>query len=653
MNPSKKLHTRSTRPQRNGETPLASNSNPFPSVYEEFIYKSRYARWRDDEKRRENWDETVTRLINYYAGVHESLDIPDLKPLYDAIYHLEVMPSMRALMTAGPALDRCHVPAYNCAYLPVDSPRSFDEAMYILMCGTGVGYSVENKYIDQLPRISEHFERTDTTITVHDSKEGWAKATRELISLLIAGQLPRWDTSRVRPAGARLKTFGGRASGPGPLEDLFQFASNLFEKAAGRRLTSLECHDLMCKIGDVVVVGGVRRSAMISLFDVTDERMSTSKTGAWWEKDGIRRLANNSAVYENRKPDTGFFMKKWKELHDSHSGEPGIFSRYACQRIAGRNGRRDATPDFGTNPCSEIILRPYQFCNLTEVVVRPTDGFKELERKVKVAAILGTIQSTFTEFKYLRKIWQKNCEEERLLGVSLTGILDNPEILNAETLNKLREVAVATNKEWAERLGIPQSAAITCVKPSGTVSQLVDSASGLHPRHSRYYLRTVRADNNDPLTAFLKDSGVYSEPDAMAPTSTTVFYFPREAPKTAVLRDEVSAIKQLEMWKVLQEHWCEHKPSATVYVRDDEWLTVGAWVYENFDLLSGVSFLPYDGGSYKQAPYQEVDEDAYLKWQEDHPTPSIDWDDLRHYEQEDNTTGSQELACTGNSCEVN
>lgn len=627
------------------------NFNPFPSVYEEFIYKSRYARWLEDEKRRENWDETVNRLVTYYVEQQPKLD-PEYHTLFDAIYNLEVMPSMRALMTAGPALDRCHVPAYNCAYLPVDSPRSFDEAMYILMCGTGVGYSVENKYIDQLPRISEHFERTDTVIAVHDSKEGWAKALRELISLLIAGQLPGWDTSRVRPAGARLKTFGGRASGPGPLEELFQFATDLFKKAAGRRLTSLECHDLMCKIGDVVVVGGVRRSAMISLFDVTDDRMSTSKMGAWWEKDGIRRLANNSAVYENRKPDSGFFMKKWKELHDSHSGEPGIFSRYACQRIAARNGRRDPSFDFGTNPCSEIILRPYQFCNLTEVVVREGDTTESLQRKVRLAAILGTIQSTFTDFKYLRKIWQKNCEEERLLGVSLTGILDNPEIINAELLQTLKEVAVATNQEWADKLGIERSTAVTCVKPSGTVSQLVDSASGLHPRHSAYYLRTVRADNKDPLTAFLKDSGVYSEPDVMAPDTTSVFYFPRKSPDSATFRDELTAIDQLEIWKTIQDHWCEHKPSATVYVREEEWLEVGAWVYKNFDDLSGVSFLPYDGGTYKQAPYQEVDEETFNKWVSEHPMPEIDWSDMRHYEQEDMTTGSQEFACVAGACDV-
>lgn len=631
--------------------------NPFPNLFQEFIHKSRYARWRQDDNRRESWDETVTRLVAYYHDKidpgHSDIEIySTMQEIFESVYELNVMPSMRAMMTAGPALDRCHVAAYNCAYLPVDSLRSFDEAMYILMCGTGVGFSVESKYIEQLPRIAEEFTESSSLIRVGDSKEGWSKAFRELVALLAAGQLPKWDVSGVRPAGARLRTFGGRASGPEPLVDLFEFACRLFRGAAGRRLSSLEAHDLMCKIGDVVVVGGVRRSAMISLFDCTDDRMATSKTGAWWEKNGIRRLANNSAVYPNRRPDVGFFMKKWKEIYDSHSGEPGLFSRYACQGIAARNGRRDATFDFGTNPCSEIILRPFEFCNLTEVVVRSGDTLDGLKRKVRIATILGTIQSTFTDFKYLRKIWQKNCEEERLLGVSLTGIFDNPEILNEKTLEELRLHAVEVNDEWSKRLGIPSAAAITCVKPSGTVSQLVDSSSGLHPRHSDFYLRTVRADNKDPLTVFLKDSGVYNEPDVMAPDSTTVFYFPIKSPEGSVKRASVSAIDQLETWKILQEHWCEHKPSATVYIKEDEWVDVGSWVYKNFDLLSGVAFLPYDGGTYRQAPYQELTEEEYNDWVEKHPTPKIDWSDLRFYETEDTTTGSQELACAGGVCDV-
>lgn len=631
---------------------MKTNKSPFPSSYEEFIHKSRYARWLSKEGRREDWNETVKRLVDYYTEQVKLTDA-DVAPLEQAIYNLEVMPSMRALMTAGPAMDRCHVPAYNCAYLPVDSPRSFDEAMYILMCGTGVGYSVEDKYVSQLPRISEQFEDTETVVRVADSKEGWAKAFREVVSLLIAGQIPKWDVSRVRPAGERLKTFGGRASGPQPLVDLFEFSRDLFRGSAGRRLTSVECHDLMCKVADIVVVGGVRRSAMISLFDCTDDRMSKAKFGAWWNDSPHRALANNSAVYENRRPDVGFFMEKWKELYDSKSGEPGFFSRAACQQIAGRNGRRDNTYDFGTNPCSEIILRPFQFCNLTEVVVRSTDSVESLKRKVRLASILGTIQSTFTDFKYLRKKWQDQCNEERLLGVSLTGICDNIKLLSSDkVLAELRDVAVATNREWAERLGIPQSTAVTCVKPSGTVSQLVNSASGLHTRHSAYYLRTVRGDNKDPITAFLKDQGVYSEPCVMKGDTTTVFYFPVEAPKGSVTRDDQNAIQALELWAKLQEHWCEHKPSATVNVKEEEWPDVGAWVYNNFDTLSGVSFLPYDGGSYKQAPYQAISKKEYKDWLKKHPRVNIDWSRLSEYEKEDTTTGSQELACTGNVCEI-
>lgn len=628
-----------------------SNSSPFPSDYEQFIFTSRYAKWIESEKRRETWAETVKRLVDYYADSHHLISGNTCRDIYNAIYNLEVMPSMRALMSSGPALDRCHVAAYNCAYLPVDSLRSFDEAMYILMCGTGVGFSVEKKYVDKLPKISEQFEQSETTIRVGDSKEGWAKAFRELLSLLVAGQIPRWDTSSVRPAGARLKTFGGRASGPEPLEELFAFAVNLFTQAAGRRLTTIEAHDLMCKVADIVVVGGVRRSAMISLSDVTDERMRKAKSGAWWENNGQRRLANNSAVYEHRKPDMDLFMKEWYSLYDSKSGERGFFSRSACQGIAARNGRRDGSFDFGTNPCSEIILRPYQFCNLTEVVVRSTDTMDSLERKVRIAAILGTIQSTFTDFKYLRKIWKDNCDEERLLGVSLTGVCDNIGLLaDPGVLSKLKEVVIGTNKGWADRLGIPQSAATTCVKPSGTVSQLVNSSSGMHTRFAPFYLRTVRADNKDPLTEFLKAQGVPNEPDLMN-AQNTVFTFPQKSPEGAITRDDQDAVQALELWKNLQDNWCEHKPSVTINVKEDEWMKVGAWVYENFDTMSGVSFLPYDGGSYKQAPYQEIDEETYNEWVQKMP-PKIDWMALQDFEKDDNTTGSQEFACSAGVCEI-
>jgi ribonucleoside-triphosphate reductase len=633
-------------------TNTKNTSNPFPSDYEQFIFTSRYAKWIEQEKRRENWEETVGRLVNYYVtGLPFEIDGTWDRKLYDAIYNLEVMPSMRALMSAGPALDRCHVPAYNCAYLPVDNLRAFDETMYILMNGTGVGYSVENKYVDKLPRISEEFEQSDTVIRVADSKEGWAKAFRELISLLVAGQIPKWDVSSVRPAGARLKTFGGRASGPAPLVDLFEFATVLFQRAAGRRLSSIECHDLMCKVADIVVVGGVRRSAMISLFDCTDDRMGTAKSGAWWETTGHRALANNSAVYENRRPEPGFFMKKWKELYDSKSGEPGFFSRYACQAIAARNGRRDPSFEFGTNPCSEIILRPFQFCNLTEIVVRADDDIESLKRKAEIASILGTIQSTFTDFKYLRKVWRDNCEEERLLGVSLTGIMDNLKILTKENLNAIRDTVIQTNIEWAGRLGICPSTATTCVKPSGTVSQLVNSASGLHTRHSPYYIRTVRGDNKDPLTSFLIEQGVPNEPAFGKEGSTTVFSFPVRSPEGAKTRHDQTAIEALETWKLIQDEWCEHKPSVTISVKEDEWMAVGAWVYDNFDSLSGVSFLPYDNGTYRQAPYQECSKEEYEEALSKMPK-SISWDSLQDFEKEDTTTSSQELACTGGVCEI-
>lgn len=624
--------------------------------YQKFIHASRYARWRDDLGRRETWEETVERLIRYYETATWKLN-PDVEQqttyheLYDAILNMEVMPSMRCMMTAGPALDRCNVGAYNCAYLPVDSPRSFDEAMYVLMCGTGVGFSVEEKYVSQLPRITEEFNGTDTTIVVEDSKEGWCKAFRELLTLLIAGQVPRWDVSRVRPAGARLKTFGGRASGPEPLVRLFEFSVRLFQTARGRRLTSLEAHDLMCMIADVVVVGGVRRSAMISLSDLGSEPMAKAKSGAWWEGHVHRQLANNSAVY-NGKPEVGEFLKEWKSLYDSKSGERGIFNRDASRKLVEKLGKRSPDYDFGTNPCSEIILRPFQFCNLTEVVVRPEDKIDDLRRKVRLATILGTVQSTFTNFKYLRKIWQKNTEEERLLGVSLTGIADNRALWTTDgrILNELKELANEVNAEWADRLGIPRSAAITCVKPSGTVSQLVNSASGVHPRWSKYYLRSVRNDSKDPISNFLIEAGVPHEPDARNP-SAVVFYFPQKAPDSSIVREDVKAVEHLEVWKTFQENWCEHKPSVTISVSEDEWLPVAAWCYGNFDVLSGVSFLPFDPTEYPQAPYQTLTKEAYEEWLTKMPE-TIDWSRLKEYEAEDNTVGSQELACVAGFCEV-
>jgi ribonucleoside-diphosphate reductase alpha chain len=638
-------------------------NNMLPTPYQQFIHKSRYARWLDDEQRRENWDETVERYLQFmvdHVKKKHGFDIEEVTPgdmglLRQAILSQDIMPSMRAMMTAGPALERDNICGYNCSYIPVDSTRAFDEAMYILMCGTGVGFSVERENVDKLPVVSDDMQATDTVIKVDDSKPGWAKALRELIALLYAGHIPKWDLSAIRPSGARLKTMGGRASGPGPLEDLFNFAVQLFVKAQGRRLFPIECHDLMCKVGEVVVVGGVRRSALISLSNLNDDQMAHAKSGAWWENEGQRALANNSVAYKG-KPEMGTFMREWLALYDSKSGERGIFNRDAADKQVARSGRRETGYMWGTNPCSEIILRPYQFCNLSEVVVREYDTYSDLEEKVRLATILGTLQSTLTDFKYLRKVWKTNTEEERLLGVSLTGIMDHYLLSknadSASWLKTLKFVAIDTNADLAQALGIPQSAAITCVKPSGTVSQLVDAASGIHARHSKYYIRTVRGDNKDPLTQFLKEQGVYNEPDVMKPDNTTVFSFAMESPEGAVTRNDLTAIEQLELWKTYAVNWCEHKPSVTITVKEDEWMDVGAWVYENFDVASGVSFLPHSDHTYQQAPYQDIEREEYLEWEKAYGYIDIDWQALSEYEREDNTSGSRELACTAGVCEV-
>ena len=630
-------------------------NNYLPTDYQAFIHKSRYAKYYEGEGR-EEWNETVSRLMdNVVAPVlTDESGWEVYQQLEDAILSLGVMPSMRGLMTAGAAANRDNTCMYNCSYLPVDDLKSFDEAMFILLCGTGVGFSVERQFISKLPEVPTLYD-SETNIVVKDSKEGWAKALRQLIALLYSGEVPTWDVSKVRPAGAPLKTFGGRASGPAPLIDLFNFTIRTFKEAQGRKLSSVECHDIMCKIGEVVVVGGVRRSAMISLSNLSDDRMRHAKSGAWWENNPQRALANNSVSY-TEKPDSLSFMREWMALVESGSGERGIFNRQASKVQAGKNGRRDANYEFGTNPCSEIILRPNQFCNLTEVVVRATDTLDTLSEKVRLATILGTIQSSYTKFPYLRKIWQKNTEEERLLGVSLTGIMDNPlmTLKNQgldKTLEHLKSVAVATNAEWADRLGIPVSAAITCVKPSGTVSQLVDSASGIHARHSPYYIRTVRGDNKDPLTQFMKDEGIPNEPDVFKPDQTTVFSFPMKAPEDAVCTADMTAIEQLEMWLAYQRNWCEHKPSVTINVKKDEWFEVGAFVYKYFDEMSGVSFLPFSEHTYQQAPYQDCDEATYKEMLDRMPS-RIDWTKLSEYESEDNTSGSQTLACSGDSCEI-
>ena len=618
--------------------------------YSKYIASSRYARWLPEEKRREYWPETVQRYVEFWG---DKLKPKESQELFSAIKNLEVMPSMRSLMTAGKALERDNVAGFNCSYLPIDHPRAFDELMYILLCGTGVGFSVERQYVQKLPEVPEQLFATDSIITVADSKIGWAKSLRELISLLYAGHVPVWDISRVRGSGERLKTFGGRASGPQPLVDLFRYTIETFQGSTGRKLSSLECHDLCCKIAEVIVVGGVRRSALISLSNPSDGRLRGAKSGQWWLTEPHRALSNNSACYTD-KPEFEFFLDEMRSLHESKSGERGVFSRKAAKTIAARNGRRDPEHEFGTNPCSEIILRPNQFCNLSEVVVRSQDTLEMLKEKVRQATILGTLQSTLIDFRYLRPVWRKNTEEEALLGVSLTGIMDhktmsgtNPEVLK-HWLTKLKEVAIETNKVWAKRLGVNQSTAITCVKPSGTVSQLVNSASGIHPRFSPYYIRTVRADAKDPMAKYMVDCGFPYEVDVTKST-TLVFSFPVRSPIGSVCAKEVGALGQLELWKIYSEHWCEHKPSITVYYSDDEFFAVCDWLWNNFDIVSGIALLPRSEHVYTQAPYQEITKEEYDEAAK--AMPVFDWEALAEYEFEDTTTGSQELACVGTSCE--
>ena len=636
-------------------------NNYLPTTYQEFIHLSRYSRWLPEEERRETWDETVARYFDFFTEhlketVNYTLSKELRTELEQAVLGLRVMPSMRCIMTAGEALKRENIAGYNCSYVAVDRPQAFDEILYILMNGTGVGFSVERQYVSQLPTIADEFHETDTTITVADSKLGWAKALKELIGMLYIGQIPRWDLSKVRPAGAPLKPFGGRASGPEPLESLLNFTVNVFKNAAGRKLSSIEAHDVVCKIAEVVVVGGVRRSALISLSNLSDDRMRHAKAGQWWNENPQRALANNSACY-SEKPDIGIFMDEWKALYDSKSGERGIFNRESAVWMASKNGRRNTEDyEFGTNPCSEIILRNREFCNLSEVVVRASDTRESLLEKVRLATILGTFQSTLVNFKYVSKSWRKNCEEERLLGVSLTGIMDckltNGKDKNiAALLKDLRDVAVQTNKSFAIKLGINQSVAVTCVKPSGTVSQLTDSASGIHARHNPYYIRTVRGDKKDPLTKMMTDVGFPVEDDAMNPSHTSVFSFPMKVDNGAVFRTDMSAIEQLELWKTYQENWCEHKPSVTISVKENEWLEVGAWVYENFNYMSGVSFLPFSEHTYKQAPYQDCTKEEYEVLLNQMPQ-TVEWDKLAEYEQTDMTIGAQELACAAGFCEI-
>jgi len=638
-----------------------------PSTYQSFVHLSRYSRWLPDHNRRETWEETINRYFSFFQRHLKNRCNYDLEEsvaneLRDVILNLEVMPSMRCLMTAGDALERDEVAGYNCSFTAIDNPRAFDEILYILSCGTGVGFSVERQYVSQLPVVAESFHNTDTTIVVQDSRIGWAKALKELIGLLYQGQVPQYDVSRVRPAGAPLKTFGGRASGPQPLVDLFKFCIKTFKYAAGRKLQSTECHDIVCKIAEVIVVGGVRRSALISLSNLSDDRMRAAKSGQWWIENSQRALANNSACY-TEKPDIGIFMDEWKSLYESRSGERGIFNIHAARKSSDSLGtdstgspRRDSTKIAGTNPCAEILLRNRGFCNLSEVVVRPNDTKETLKKKVECAVIFGTMQSTLTKFRYLTKEWQTNAEEERLLGVSLTGIFDNnfmatPSDELKEFLLELKDHAIEVNRKWAKKLGIPESAAITCVKPSGTISQLVDSASGIHPRHSEYYIRTVRADNKDPLCALMKDMGFPNEPDVTKPEHTAVFSFPVKSPSGAIFRNELGAIQHLELWLFYKKYWAEHTVSITVSVKEHEWLDVAAYVYKHFDHISGISFLPFSDHVYQQAPYQDCTKEEYQKLLEKMPK-QVDWDQLSAYETEDTTTSSKELSCAAGGCDI-
>lgn len=623
-----------------------------PTPLQEYVHKSRYARWMDAEQRRETWPETVDRYVDFFAS---KFDLYPKDTIRQAILNLDVMPSMRALMTAGPALERDPIAGYNCAFVAIDNPRAFDEILYVLMCGTGMGFSVERQFIANLPVVAEHLVDTDITIRVKDSKGGWANALRELIALLYAGTIPKWDVSAVRPAGAKLKVFGGRASGPAPLVDLFRFTVATFKEAAGRRLTSVECHDLVCKIADIVVVGGVRRSALISLSNLSDDRMRHAKSGQWWVNEPQRALANNSAAYTER-PDMELFMKEWLALVESKSGERGIFNRQAAVKKAIDIGRRDHTQIVGVNPCAEITLRSAGLCNLSEVVIRKDDSLPGLVDKVRVATIIGTYQSMLINFRYVRNIWRKNQEEERLLGVSLTGIMDHPVLsqIGEEAsywLKTMRQAAVDANREWAALLGINPSVAITTVKPSGTVSQLVDSASGIHPRYSHHYIRTVRADKKDPLAQLMRQQGFPVEDCVMKPDTTDVFSFPVEGPDHAVFRNDRSAIEQLEHYLQFQTHWSEHNVSITVYVKDHEWLVVGDWVYQHFDQLAGVSFLPHSEHTYRQAPYTECSKEEYQELLA--RMPSFDWSALADFEKTDATVNVKELACTaGGACEI-
>ena len=635
---------------------VAGSKKYFKNPLGEFIYYRTYSRWIDDEGRRETWVETVDRYINFMReNLGKRLSDKEYSEVRQAILSHEAMPSMRLLQFAGKAARTTNVCAYNCSFIAPTKLEDFAEIMYISMCGTGAGFSVESQYIQQLPVIKRQSGKLRHVHVIDDSKEGWCDALTLGLKTWYAGEDVQFDYSRLRPAGARLKTMGGKSSGPDPLRELLTFARATVLKRQGRRLTNLDAHDIICKIGEIVVAGGVRRSALISLSDLDDVEMRDAKKGQFYITEPQRSLANNSAVY-NEKPGAEEFMREWLALMESHSGERGIFNRGGLRETFPERRTKmleERIDTIGTNPCGEILLQPKQFCNLSEIVARAEDTPGSLMRKMKIATLLGTYQSTLTNFPYLSREWKEHCEEERLLGVSITGQWDSPAVRKPEMLKKLRDAAVVYNREYAKRFTVSPSTCITCTKPSGTLSQMVDCASGMHPRHAPYYIRRVRIASTDALFQMLRDQGVPYHPEVgqnMETATTFVIDFPVKAPDAAIFRDQVPALELLEYWKDVKENYTEHNPSVTISVGDDEWLKTGNWVYENWKIVGGLSFLPRSNHVYKLAPYEEIDEKAYHELLE--RFAHVDFSKIVTYEREDGTENKRELACASGTCEV-
>lgn len=630
---------------------------PSSTPYQDFIFYRTYSRWNDDLGRRETWQETVDRYMSFMRkNVGDKLTFEEYQEIREAILKHEVMPSMRLMWGAGGPTARCNVSAYNCSYLAIKELRDFAETLYLLCSGTGVGFSVEKAAVDQLPVVQPQKGVPSKYFVIDDSKEGWAEALHDCLHALFNGEDAIFDFSQIRPAGARLKTMGGRAAGPQPLMDLLEFTKEVVLARQGKKLRPIDVHDIMTKIGEIVVAGGVRRSAMISLSDLEDAEVQHAKDGRFWEHSAHRALANNSAVYK-QKPTREEFLSEWDALRKSGSGERGIFNRGSlteqvpARRLFEWNGVVPALA--GTNPCGEIVLKDKQFCNLTEIVARAEDTEETLLKKARIATILGTYQSTLTDFKFLSSEWKRNCEDERLLGVSITGQWDSPAVRDEQVLTRMKHVAQDTNSEYAKRFGINPSTAITCVKPSGTVGQLVNASPGLHARYSEYYLKRVRISVTDPLFKMLRDLGVPSHPEVGQGESTAntfVLDFPIASPQGAVTADKLSAIAQLEHWLMMKRSWTEHNPSCTIYIKDGEWEQVRDWIYEHWDLVGGLSFLPYEDHVYELAPYTPISKEEYEKLAS--LFPKIDFSVLTRYEKDDETTGAQELACVAGGCEL-